>query len=283
LEVGANLMPVGSIAYYVRTDATTPFSPYTGFFNSPFSGTWLWPNAGIVVSNVLYIFAQIVAPSSGTGDFAFAVQGSACIVVSNTAGSPLNWAYNVYRSTSASSPVTVNSGATNYLGYVYILSPGATNTFLARISVADLAAQSWGQVTFWYEPNWSPLGASLPTPLFPSVPESTLYFHPLLSLWYTFSMPYLSPDLYIYTAKSFTGPWTGQKIYTAPTYNQPSGSLYYYAPKAHPEFAASNQIVLTYATNGALATVLADAQLYIPEPVRITISSGPPPPPGPGV
>jgi hypothetical protein len=44
----------------VRVNNTSQFSLYSGFFDSPLPGTWLWPNSGITVNGVLYIFAQII-------------------------------------------------------------------------------------------------------------------------------------------------------------------------------------------------------------------------------
>eukprot|EP00404_Azadinium_spinosum_P039517 CAMPEP_0180658804 /NCGR_PEP_ID=MMETSP1037_2-20121125/57212_1 /TAXON_ID=632150 /ORGANISM="Azadinium spinosum, Strain 3D9" /LENGTH=80 /DNA_ID=CAMNT_0022685741 /DNA_START=1 /DNA_END=239 /DNA_ORIENTATION=- len=71
-------------------------------------------------------------------------------------------------------------------------------------------------------------------------------------------------NIRLWTAPELTGPWTGTDVYTVPHL---PGQNVAYAAKSHPEYAAEDEIVFTYNTNGDDQTSY--IEIYRPRFVRL--------------
>jgi len=84
----------------------------------------------------------------------------------------------------------------------------------------------------------------------------------------------LNAEIHLRQAPSASGPWSKPTvIYRCPEFGQPKGT-FCYAAKGHPEISATNELLVTYATNtGDFWFGAAHADIYVPPCIRVRIKA----------
>lgn len=202
---------------------------------------WYWNTDGIVDQGKLYVFEAQIGPTSAPPPFNFGQTGMAIATFSlpglhlesvtpTYGGSSISWGVQLLR-----------------LGpwiYIYGQESAYLNKYvhLARVRASD----PLGPWEFYTGSGWSPDQAAsgrLLDQVGASFSVTPVNGHYVLAT----TDPFLNPQIYLYTAPSPTGPFTGkQQIYTAP---EGAGSTYTYNVAAHPELSAPNQLILSYNVN----------------------------------
>lgn len=208
------------------------------------SGTashWYWNTDGIVEHNKLYVFEAEIGPTDSPPPFDFGQIGMKIATFSlpslhlqsltpTYGGSTMSWGVQLLRQ----GPWV----------YIYGVESVYLNKYvhLARAPVGDLA----GPWQFYTGSGWSSNPASSARILGgvgASFSVTPVDGHYVLAS----TDQFLDPQIYLYTAPSPTGPFTGkQEIYDPP---QAGGSIYTYNVAAHPELTAPGQLVLSYNVN----------------------------------
>lgn len=202
---------------------------------------WYWNTDGIVDHDRLYVFEAEIGPTSAPPPFDFGQVGMKIATFSlpglhlqsltPTYGGPsISWGVQLLR---RGPWIYIYGDESAYLNkYVH----------LARVRARD----PLGPWQFYTGSGWSPdpaASARLLGHVGASYSVTPVDGHYVLATTDSF----LDPQIYLYTAPSPTGPFTGkQKIYTAP---QAGGSIYVYNVAAHPELTGPGRLVLSYNVN----------------------------------
>jgi len=202
---------------------------------------WFWNTDGIVDQGKLYVFESQIGPTSAPPPFNFGQTGMQIASFSlpglhlesltpTYGGSSISWGVQLLR-----------------LGpwiYIYGQEGVYLNKYvhLARVKASD----PLGPWEFYTGSGWSPdesASGRLLDQVGASYSVTPVNGHFVLAT----TDPFLNPQIYLYTAPSPTGPFTGkQRIYTAP---EGTGSTYTYNVAAHPELSGQNQLILSYNVN----------------------------------
>ncbi|HLI38148.1 MAG TPA: hypothetical protein VKV80_12540 [Streptosporangiaceae bacterium] len=202
---------------------------------------WYWDTDGIVDHGKLYVFEAEIGPTSAPPPFnfgqtgmkiaAFSLPGLRLQSLTPTYGGPaISWGVQLLRQ----GPwIYIYGDESAYLNkYVH----------LARARAGHLL----GPWQFYTGTGWSSDPASsarLLGGVGASYSVTPVDGHYVLAT----TDPFLDPQIYLYTAPSPAGPFTGkQEIYTAP---QAGGDIYVYNVAAHPELTGPGQLVLSYNVN----------------------------------
>lgn len=208
------------------------------------SGTdshWYWNTDGIVEQNKLYVFESEIGPTNSPPPFDFGQIGMKIATFSlpnlrlqsltpTYGGSTISWGVQLLRQ----GPWI----------YIYGVESVYLNKYvhLARVPVSDML----GPWQFYTGSGWSS-NPALSARILGGVGAS-FSVTPVDGYYVLASTdPFLDPQIYLYTAPSPTGPFTGkQEIYDPP---QAKGSIYTYNVAAHPELTGPGQLVLSYNVN----------------------------------
>lgn len=202
---------------------------------------WYWNTDGIADNGTLYVFEAQIGPTSSPPPFDFGQTGMAIAAFSlpdlhlesvtpTYGGSTISWGVQLLR---AGPWIYIYGDEGVYLNkYVH----------LARVQAGDVL----GPWQFYTGTGWSADPASsarLLGEVGASYSVTPVDGHYVLAT----TDPFLDPQIYLYTAPSPVGPFTGQQeIYDAP---EAGGSIYTYNVAAHPELAGPAQLILSYNVN----------------------------------
>jgi len=271
--------------YYIKRD---PANSNSGFFTPPMKTDWFWPTAGIAIAGKLYIIAYDTFQNS-SGNFGFATRWTTVITVQNPQDDPNDWKYTQTPLSDTDNILSWSIGAfTKYPldNYLYLLGSHNNKTdnsaVLSRISLSNLIQNNWSQLEFWAFESASSTQPSYIVgnhywklaPLFsPSIPETSMQYHPFLKQYFVLDIRFLDNKVSLRVANQPEGPWSQPTdIYTIPPPWTGTG-VFCYAPKSHPEFAKSNEIVFSFMSNTFdINDLKTKTSVYIPQFIRVTIS-----------
>jgi len=264
-----NGTPVGGFEFYIRVNKSNYGDIHLGFFSPTNQTEWFWVTTGVMYKGTLYLFAMVVY---GAGQWGFHIPGTICLTVDNPLDDPYSWTYNQTKIPQSTYFLQFTSGITVMNDTIYLMGEyNSSYQFLSKIDGASLQNQQWENLLFWSADNtWKSDYTTLQPVIKAPISEGTIVYQPDFEFWYTFYIPFYTTDLYITTAPEITGPWSPfQLIYKIPLILP---DTFYYAIKSHPELAGKNEIIATYCSNGNLSD-LVDPKIYVPNPIRISISS----------
>jgi len=262
-------IPVSNFQFYIRVNTTNYNDAHLGFFSPVNETEWFWVTTGAIYNNKLYILAMIVY---GEGQWGFHIPGTYCLVIDNPLDNPYDWNYTQIKIPQSTDILQFTSGITIINDTIYLLGEyNSSNIFISKIDGESFQNQQWENLLFFSTDNtWKSDSTEMKFIINAAISEGTLVYQSYYGFWYTFYIPFLGTELYITTAPEVTVPWSPfQLIYKIPVILQ---DTFYYAVKSHPELAENNFIIATYCSNGNL-TSLSDPKLYVPNPIRITIST----------
>jgi hypothetical protein len=214
-------------------------SPPTPGGTAPY---WYWNTDGVVDQGHLYVFEGKIGPTNSPPPFNFAQTGMAIATFSvrprlrlenvtpTYGGADVSWGVQLLRE----GPWI----------YIYGVESGSSGkeVHLARARTGHLL----GAWQFYTGSGWS-VDPNASAPLLGNVGSS--YGVTKVDGEYVLATTdsYLDPQIYLYTAPTPAGPFTGgTKIYTPPEASQ---GLYTYNVAAHPELTGSGKLVLSYNVN----------------------------------
>jgi hypothetical protein len=208
------------------------------------SGTdayWYWNTDGIVDGGHLYVFEARNGPTDSPPPFDFGQTGMA-IAKFSLPGLRLESVTPTYGGTDVSWGVQLLREGPWI--YIYGVESGSSGkeVHLARARAGDLT----GAWQFYTGTGWSP-DPSASAPLLGDVGASFSVTKEDGEYVLATTDSYLDPQIYLYTAPTPVGPFSGKtEIYTAP---QAGGDIYVYNVAAHPELTSPGRLVLSYNVN----------------------------------
>jgi sialate O-acetylesterase len=246
--------PPDCLKFYWKENHGRPESFFPHQAGTP--GDYYWVTKGVLLKGELFLFAWCISGGEAQGLFGWKEAGSALIRVPNPLEPPVQWVQKVF-------PLKLAPGTSFHSAllvqppYVYlygIVQP--RQTALARIRIGDLIA---GKLTEAYEywvngtqgPHWGKEATNCVPQFQPVNSECTVHYEPAWKLYTCFTYDIMSPELFLTTSRSVTGPWSKPRpIYTVPEYKRFSFPIMAYAVRQHPELSTRpGEIILTYATN----------------------------------
>jgi hypothetical protein len=217
-------------------------SPPTASGTAPY---WYWNTDGIVDQGHLYVFEQKNGPTDSPPPFDFGQTGMA-IAKFSLPGMHLESVTPTYGGTDVSWGVQLLREGPWI--YIYGVENGSglagKEVHLARARTGHLL----GPWQFSTGSGWSSDPAAS-APLLSDVGSS--YGVARVDGQYVLATTdsFLNPQIYLYTAPTPAGPFTGgTKIYTPP---EASGSIYTYNVAVHPELTGPGKLVLSYNVNSS--------------------------------
>lgn len=219
---------------------------------------YFWPTAGTLLNTKLFITGYVIHTHSREW---IPLSGTCFILVHNIKASPTHWQYTTYLMPDTNAHLNWATAAVKKDDWLYIFGSmhihanTPAHIVLSRIQVENAETAHWTSLEYWSHHHWtkkltSP-NALDAIPGLPGTSEMSLGYNDYIG-WYTVSIPALTFDIHLYTAKQLTGPWQDQGIiYHIPRPIRASvGHFIAYAAKVHPELATTtNEIVLTYTIN----------------------------------
>jgi hypothetical protein len=164
-------------------------------------------------------------------------------------------------------------------GYIYIygFSNGTNDAAPKKMILArapetgldDLA--SW---EFFSHGQWAK-DFHVGTPIFSGVgAEGSVSWQPFLNKFVFVYTESIFGIIVMRTADAPEGPWSGPvTLYHCPEMKI-SHNVFCYAGKGHPELSATNELLISYASNSeSLAEVVNDTRLYCPRFIRVTFEN----------
>ncbi|HTF88935.1 MAG TPA: hypothetical protein VK843_11040 [Planctomycetota bacterium] len=237
--------------------------------------TWFWPQHGLRIPGgplILFWSRLHATPGQGLG---FMAEGWVCVAIDNPDESPEAWVPRRLEPGRFPAGILPAQGlmleGDQVLGLA-IREPGDHAGFGLRIVAAALARGDLEQLELW-DGHWTRASdCSAPRAILAdAAPESSLHLDRKLGRYvHLRSLGFGATTLALETAEQWIGPWSAPVEVYRPPESDRSGA-FVYAGKAHPELEGAD-IVATYASNSFdFATLVADASLYYPRFVRITI------------
>lgn len=202
---------------------------------------WYWNTDGIVDKGNLYVFESKIGPTDSPPPFDFGQTGMAIAkfslpglrlesVTPTYGGADVSWGVQLLR-----------EGPWIYI-YGDESSTDGKDVHLARARAGDLT----GPWQFYTGSGWSS-DPSASASLLGGVGASYSVTKEDGEYVLATTDSYLDPQIYLYTAPTPVGPFTGDtEIYTPP---QAGGDIYVYNVAAHPELTAPGRLVLSYNVN----------------------------------
>ncbi|MGH3165852.1 MAG: DUF4185 domain-containing protein, partial [Trebonia sp.] len=219
----------------------TPQAPQSLVGPTDDSTYWYWNTDGIFDRGQLYVFESRIGPTDSPPPFDFGQTGMA-IAKFSVPGLRLESVTPTYGGTDVSWGVQLLREGPWI--YIYGVESGSSGkeVHLARARTGGLT----GPWQFYTGSGWSSdPGAS--APLLGNVGASFSVTREDGEYVLATTDSYLDPQIYLYTARTPFGPFSGgTKIYTPP---EAGGSIYVYNVAAHPELTSPGRLVLSYNVN----------------------------------
>jgi hypothetical protein len=241
--------------------------------------TYFWLNDGAQTDQGLYIFLQQVQWLNDSA-WGFRCVGTWLASVQNPDTSPALWKISRKKLpfTQLADGQTVILGCEilktgNYL-YIYGYSnhtnaTAVKNQILARAS--ENSVSDPGTWEFYSHGTWTK-DFEQSTPIFSGTgAEGSVSWQPFLNKFVFVYSPGIQGAIVMRTAKNPEGPWSAPiKLYQCPDMKF-APHVFCYAAKGHPELSATNELLVSYASNStSLSEVMNDPRIYSPHFIRVT-------------
>ncbi|MCW3094306.1 MAG: hypothetical protein JWP81_5375 [Ferruginibacter sp.] len=223
--------------------------------NQPNDSFFIWPGAGIVLKNTLYVYCNSLK-NSGTGAFGFAAGGNDLMAQINLQGLKTK-VYNLLPDFEG-----INFGVgfikdaqskwVYAYGQKYIPSKMECDLYVARFTI-DNPLSGW---QFWDGSTWKSMVRNATIIARQTGVSGTFHIsrinNKILLLSSQLSINCDSgTEIYSATAHNFYGPFTERKMIYAIEERLEGHSPFFYAVIAHPEYINNkNELLVTYAING---------------------------------
>jgi len=281
-------------------DADGPRRPEFFWTTDPTSGTlsalltdrgrgFLWPLSGVRLRDCLFLFTVQVVFSPTE----FSVTRTPMLIVRNPNEGPPQWDIAEvdipwFR---ADDKAIIWFSGTVFVreNKIYLygvrqergLPVPRRSLLLARVPEDDFLRVDFSAWRFWSGTGWSPNFRDA-APLFEGVSsEYSVSWLPALRAYVAvYSSDEVRGDIVGRFAPAPEGPWGPPRVLFQCRDDDWNPNYPYYAGKAHPELAAAdNELIVTYATNGAeLADLVKDERIYWPRFARVVITQKDPKP-----
>lgn len=274
----------GKMRYYWKTDLNGKPASFFPHQEGTF-GTYYWPTMGMVLRGELFVYNYSVQG----GPERFGIPGSTVIRIPNPLDSPEHWQMSAFdlkfarERQSFHSAVYVQEPHVYFMGPMWEPSPQPRSFMaLARARIDDILGGGLAEAyEFWTNgpggPRWSKACENF-VPLFSrGVTETAIQYDPQWGLYYCTTYAGLSPEIWLTTASSLTGPWSEPVcIYRIPEHDQVPFKIISYAARCHPELCTQpGELVISYATNapGDIAPLFTPegAAIYWPRFIRVQL------------
>jgi len=245
---------------------------------------FFWPASGVAVNGRLFVFAQQIERTGGTGTFAFRGVATWLLEVTNPAAPPPEWKTVQrklpYGQFGNARHLAFGGAALRQAGWVYIFGcdeergQGLPQKHAVVARAPETALADFTRWQFWGRGAWQ-ADADQITRLFNhAADEYSVSWQPTIRKFVAICTPNgMNAAIHLRLASALNGPWSeATTIYCCPKVGQHEG-VFYYAAKGHPELSATNELLITYATNtGDFWYGAAHADLYWPNCIRLRIN-----------
>ncbi|PWU08606.1 MAG: hypothetical protein C5B50_29185 [Verrucomicrobia bacterium] len=246
-------LPPDCMTFYWKEKNGKPESFFPHQPSTP--GDYYWVTKGVMLKGELFLFAWCIS-GTAEGLLGWKEAGSALIRVPNPLDPPEHWVQKAY-SLNLGEGITFHSALVVEPPYLYLYGIAKPRqTALARVRINDLLK---GKLTEAYEywvkgsksPHWGKEAKDCVPQFQPVNSECSVHYEPAWRLYTCFTYDVMSPEIYLTTAKSVTGPWSEPvPIYQVPEHGRFSFPVMTYAVRQHPELSThTGEVILTYATN----------------------------------
>jgi Domain of unknown function (DUF4185) len=241
--------------------------------------TYFWLDDGAQTELGLYIFLQEVQWLNDSA-WGFQCVGTWLASVQNPAASPALWKISTMKLpfTQLADGQSVILGceilkAGNYI-YIYGYSnhtnaTAVKNQILARALENSVSnPETW---EFYSNGAWT-RDFEKSTPIFSGAgAEGSVSWQPFLKQFVFIYSPGIRGAIVMRAAKDPEGPWSAPvKLYQCPDMKF-APHVFCYAAKGHPELSATNELLISYASNSeSLSEVMNDTRIYSPHFIRVT-------------
>ncbi len=252
------------------------------FMKSPDGKTDFWLMDGTVNKHGLN-FLMLQMEWTGGGAWGFRSIGTWLASVENLDASPARWKISTKKLPFVTLPdgeaVSLGSATLQSGGFVYIYgysnqtnSTAQKKLILARVPKNELNnSDEW---EFFSNGSWAKNFAKA-TPIFSGAPpEGSVSWQPYLNKFVFVYTDGIWGKIVMRTADAPQGPWSGPTtLYQCPEMKI-SPQVFCYAAKGHPELSATNELLISYASNSEnLSEVINNTRLYWPRFIRVTFES----------
>jgi hypothetical protein len=252
------------------------------FMKSPDGKTDFWLMDGATNEDGLHFLMQQIE-WTGDGVWGFRSIGTWLASVKNPDASPARWKISTKKLPFETLPdgevVSLGSATLQTGGFIYIYgycnptnSTAIKQLILARVPENDLKdISAW---EFFSNGYWTKNFART-APIFSGAPpEGSVSWQPFLKKFVFVYTDGIWGKIVMRTADAPQGPWSEPTmLYQCPEMKI-SPQVFCYAGKGHPELSATNELLISYASNSEkLSEVLSDTRIYRPRFVRVTFET----------
>ncbi len=252
------------------------------FMKSPDGKTDFWLMDGVTnKSGLNFLMSQI--EWTGGGVWGFRSIGTWLASVKNPDDSPARWKISTKKTPFVSLPngeaVSFGSATLQSGGFVYIYgysnltnASGQKHLILARVPENELNHfEDW---EFFSNNNWTNDFSKTTSIFSDAPPEGSVSWQPFLNKFVFVYTEGIWGKIVMRTADAPAGPWSSPTMLYQCLEMKISPEVFCYAGKGHPELSATNQLLISYASNSEkLSEVMNDTRLYRPHFVRVTFET----------
>lgn len=248
------------------------------FVKSPGPRTYFWLEDGMRTSRGLCIFLQEVKWINDSA-WGFQCIGTWLALVHNPDDSPALWKISLrplpFARLADGQDAVLGTETLKTGGYVYVYgysnrtnATATKNQILARAAEDELAnPDAW---KFYSNGGWTK-DFQIATPIFPDAgAEGSVSWQPFLKKFVFIYSEGIWGRIVMRTSTSQEGPWTApEALYQCPEMKI-SPHVFCYAAKGHPELSATNELLVSYASNSEKPSdVMNNTNLYVPRFIRV--------------
>lgn len=248
------------------------------FMKSPAAHTDFWLSDGVRTGRGLFIFMQQVAWTGG-GVWGFHCIGTWLASVENPDAPPARWKITTkklpFTSLASGEDATLGAETLQADGYIYVYgyanpqhSAAQKNLILARTPENEL--DDFNAWEFFSNGHWTKDFQNITPMFFGAPPEGSVSWQPFLKKYVFVYTDGIGGKIVMRLSDAPEGPWTVPvTLYQCPEMGI-SREVFCYAAKAHPEWSATNELLISYASNSqSFSEVLNDTRLYWPRFIRV--------------
>ncbi len=252
------------------------------FIKSLDAKNYFWLNDGVRTDKGLYIFLQQIAWINNTA-WGFKNVGTWLAFVENPDDPPSHWKISKrklpFTTLGGNQDVVMGCEILQSGGYIYTYgySNHTNDTSTKYVILARAPEDSFDDLDSWEyfsHGNWVK-DFQQSSPIFSGVgAEGSVSWQPLLQKFVFVYTEGIGGKIVMRTADAPEGLWSGPiTLYHAPEMHI-SPQVFSYAGKGHPELSATNELIISYASNSeGLSEVANDARIYYPRFIRVTFDN----------
>ena len=247
------------------------------FMKSPDGRTDFWLSDGARTGRGLFLFMQQVE-WTGSGAWDFRCIGTWLASVANPDAPPAHWKITTkklpFTTLPAGEDVTFGAETLQTNGYIYIYGyvnpPNSPQRKLILARVPENQTDDFSAWEFFSNGSWTKDFHAV-TPIFSDAPpEGSVSWQPFLKKFVFVYSDGIWGKIVMRLSGTPEGPWTVPVTLYQCQELQISRDVFCYAAKAHPEMSATNELLISYASNSqSLAEVANDTRLYWPRFIRV--------------